>query len=207
MNKKAKKLVLTLGILVLTTSCKTASNFADNIQKPTEATKVTNSTTDTLIKVDGSSTVYPITQAVVKAYQADHKNNNQVKVSISGTSGGFEKFCQGQIDINNASRPINQSEMADCKKNGISYMELPIAFDALTIAVNLQNTWANDITIAELKKYGNPVLKEKLQNGIKYALLGQTVQSNYTALVISLGLLTILPKQLLVKPDPVAKIT
>jgi phosphate transport system substrate-binding protein len=115
-NKKAKKLVLTLGILVLTTSCKTASNFADNIQKPTEATKVTNSTTDTLIKVDGSSTVYPITQAVVKAYQADHKNNNQVKVSISGTSGGFEKFCQGQIDINNASRPINQSEMADCKK-------------------------------------------------------------------------------------------
>jgi len=161
-NKKAKKLVLTLGILVLTTSCKTASNFADNIQKPTEATKVTNSTTDTLIKVDGSSTVYPITQAVVKAYQADHKNNNQVKVSISGTSGGFEKFCQGQIDINNASRPINQSEMADCKKNGISYMELPIAFDALTIAVNLQNTWANDITIAELKKIWKPSAEGKI---------------------------------------------
>ncbi|MDP5017323.1 MAG: PstS family phosphate ABC transporter substrate-binding protein [Dolichospermum sp.] len=162
MNKIASKLVLTLGMLVLTTSCTTTSNSTDNVQQPTEATKVTNSTTDTIIRVDGSSTVYPITQAVVKAYQANPENKSQVQVNISGTSGGFEKFCAGKTDISNASRPINQSEMAACKKNGIGYMELPIAFDALTIAVNPQNNWVKDITIAELKKIWEPAAEGKI---------------------------------------------
>lgn len=162
MKKTAKKLFLTLGMLALTTSCTTTSNSSDNIQQPTEAVKVTNSTTAALIKVDGSSTVYPITQAVVKAYQANPENKSQVQVSISGTSGGFEKFCAGEIDISNASRPINQSEMAACKKNNISYMELPIAFDALTIAVNPQNNWAKDITVAELKKIWEPGAEGKI---------------------------------------------
>ena len=154
--------LLTLGMLLLTTSCTTTSNSADNIQQRTKATKVTNSTSTTPIKVDGSSTVYPITQAVVKAYQADPGNKSQVQVNISGTSGGFEKFCAGKTDISNASRPINQSEMAACKKNGISYIELPIAFDALTIAVNPQNTWAKDITVAELKKIWEPGAEGKI---------------------------------------------
>jgi phosphate transport system substrate-binding protein len=161
-KKTAKKLFLTLGMLALTTSCTTTSNSSDNIQQPTEAIKVTNSTTATLIKVDGSSTVYPITQGVVKAYQANPENKSQVQVSISGTSGGFEKFCAGETDISNASRPINQSEMAACKKNNISYMELPIAFDALTIAVNPQNNWAKDITVAELKKIWEPGAEGKI---------------------------------------------
>lgn len=162
MKKTAKKLFLTLGMLALTTSCTTTSNSSDNIQQPTEAVKVTNSTTAALIKVDGSSTVYPITQGVVKAYQANPENKSQVQVSISGTSGGFEKFCAGETDISNASRPINQSEMAACKKNDISYMELPIAFDALTIAVNPQNNWAKDITVAELKKIWEPGAEGKI---------------------------------------------
>lgn len=162
MKKTAKKLFLTLGMLALTTSCTTTSNSSDNIQQPTEAIKVTNSTTATLIKVDGSSTVYPITQAVVKTYQANPENKSQVQVNISGTSGGFEKFCAGETDISNASRPINQSEMAACKKNNISYMELPIAFDALTIAVNPQNNWAKDITVAELKKIWEPGAEGKI---------------------------------------------
>jgi phosphate transport system substrate-binding protein len=161
-KKTAKKLFLSLGMLALTTSCTTTSNSSDNIQQPTEAVKVTNSTTAALIKVDGSSTVYPITQAVVKAYQANPENKSQVQVSISGTSGGFEKFCAGEIDISNASRPINQSEMVACKKNDISYMELPIAFDALTIAVNPQNNWAKDITVAELKKIWEPGAEGKI---------------------------------------------
>jgi phosphate transport system substrate-binding protein len=161
-KKTAKKLFLTLGMLALTTSCTTTSNSSDNIQQPTEAVKVTNSTTAALIKVDGSSTVYPITQAVVKAYQANPENKSQVQVSISGTSGGFEKFCAGETDISNASRPINQSEMVACKKNNISYMELPIAFDALTIAVNPQNNWAKDITVAELKKIWEPGAEGKI---------------------------------------------
>ena len=162
MNKTATKLVLTFGILALTTSFTNTSGLSQNIQQPTEATKVTNFTTDTIIKVDGSSTVYPITQAVAKIYQSNAKNNSQVNVSISGTSGGFEKFCAGKIDVSNASRPINQSEMAACKKNGIKYMELPVAFDALTIAVNPQNTWAKDITVAELKKIWEPAAEGKI---------------------------------------------
>ncbi|MFM7408713.1 MAG: PstS family phosphate ABC transporter substrate-binding protein [Cuspidothrix sp.] len=162
MKKTAKNLVLTLGILVLTSSCTTASNSTDNIQQSPEVKKVAASSTTTLIKVDGSSTVYPITQAVVKAYQANPENKSQVQVNISGTSGGFEKFCAGETDISNASRPINQSEMAACKKNGISYMELPIAFDALTIAVNPQNNWAKDITVAELKKIWEPAAEGKI---------------------------------------------
>ena len=136
MNKTATKLIFNLGILALTTSLTNTSGFSQNIQQPTEATKVTNSTTDTIIKVDGSSTVYPITQAIAKTYQSNLKNNSQIQVNISGTSGGFEKFCAGKTDISNASRPINQSEMPACKKNGVSYMELPIHFDAITLAVN-----------------------------------------------------------------------
>ena len=162
MNKTATKLVLTLGILALTTSFTNTSGLSQNIQKPNEATKVTNSTTDTIIKVDGSSTVYPITQAIAKTYQSNLKNNSQIQVNISGTSGGFEKFCAGKTDISNASRPINQSEMAACKKSGISYMELPIAFDAITVAVNPQNTWAKDITVAELKKIWEPAAEGKI---------------------------------------------
>ncbi|MEI6444115.1 MAG: PstS family phosphate ABC transporter substrate-binding protein [Nostocales cyanobacterium ELA583] len=162
MNKTATKLIFNLGILALTTSLTNTSGFSQNIQQPTEATKVTNSTTDTIIKVDGSSTVYPITQAIAKTYQSNLKNNSQIQVNISGTSGGFEKFCAGKTDISNASRPINQSEMAACKKNGVSYMELPIAFDAITVAVNPQNTWAKDITVAELKKIWEPAAEGKI---------------------------------------------
>ena len=132
MNKTATKLVLTCGILALTTSFTNTSGLSPNIQQPTEATKVTNFTTDTIIKVDGSSTVYPITQAVAKIYQSNAKNNSQVNVSISGTSGGVEKFCTGKIDVSNASRPINQSEMAACKKNGsVGYVPLSAEADKL----------------------------------------------------------------------------
>ena len=162
MNKTATKLVLTLGILALTTGFRNTSGVAQNIQQPTEATKVNNSTTGTIIKVDGSSTVYPITHAIAKTYQANPQNNSQIQVSISGTSGGFEKFCSGKTDISNASRPINLSEMAACRKNSINYIELPVAFDALTIAVNPQNTWAKDITVAELKKIWEPAAEGKI---------------------------------------------
>lgn len=114
------------------------------------------------VRIDGSSTVYPISQAIAKQFQADPSNRGQVEVSISGTTGGFEKFCAGKTDINNASRPILQAEMETCRKNGVKYMEFPIAFDALTIAVNPQNDWAKDITIAELKKMWEPAAQGKI---------------------------------------------
>src|SRR5918993_2931279 len=104
------------------------------------------------IAIDGSSTVFPIQEALAEEFQAAKKGNVRVTVGISGTGGGFKKFCRGETDISNASRPILKEEMEICKQNGISYFELPIAFDALTVAVNPKNNWVDTITIEELKK-------------------------------------------------------
>jgi len=104
-----------------------------------------------LILIDGSSTVFPITEAVAEEFQNANPDIN-VAVGVSGTGGGFKKFCAGETYIANASRPIKKSEIDLCATNGIRYMELPVAFDALTVAVNPQNTWANSLTVEELKK-------------------------------------------------------
>ncbi len=117
-----------------------------------------------LVKVDGSSTVYPITEAVAEEFQKSVKGKTKVTVGISGTGGGFKKFCRGEIDISNASRPILKKEMEGCKKNGISYIELPVAFDALTVIVNPKNTWATELTVAELKKMYEPAAQGKVNN-------------------------------------------
>ena len=95
----------------------------------------------TLVKIDGSSTVYPVTEAVAEEFQKAEKNAIKVTVGISGTGGGFKKFCRGEIDIGGASRPILKSEMEQCAKEGITYFELPVAFDALTVVVNHKNTF------------------------------------------------------------------
>ena len=109
-----------------------------------------------LIKVDGSSTVFPITEAIAEEFQKETRGSVRVTVGISGTGGGFKKFCRGETDVQDASRPISQSEMDACRATGIQYYELPIAFDALTIAVSPQATWVDAITIAELKKIWDP---------------------------------------------------
>ena len=108
------------------------------------------------VQIDGSDTVFPITYAIARAFQQTQTDNVQVKVSFSGTGGGFKKFCAGKTDINNASRPIRIEEMKACDQAGLRFIELPIAFDALTVAVNPQNNWANDITIKELQKMWSP---------------------------------------------------
>lgn len=109
---------------------------------------------DKIIKIDGSSTVYPITEAVAEEFQKAQK----VKVTVgeSGTGGGFKKFCRGETDISNASRPISQKEIDACKEAGIQFIELPIAFDALTVVVNNKNDWVKSITVEELKKIWGP---------------------------------------------------
>lgn len=163
MNAKSIKLALALGMLAITSSCSTAtSNSSAQSQQQQKGTLVSNSETVATVKIDGSSTVYPITQAIAKEFQADSKNKTQVAVNISGTSGGFEKFCARETDINNASRPILKEEMEACNRNGVRYLEFPIAFDALTIAVHPQNDWAKDITIAELKKIWEPTAQGKI---------------------------------------------
>ncbi|PSJ16680.1 PstS family phosphate ABC transporter substrate-binding protein [Nitrosomonas supralitoralis] len=116
----------------------------------------------TTIKTDGSSTVFPITQAVADKFQIAKKNTINVSVNISGSGGGFKKFCRGEIDIVNSSRPILKSEMKDCKNSRIQYVEIPIAFDALTVAVNPENHWGTTMTVAELKKIWEPAAQDKI---------------------------------------------
>jgi phosphate transport system substrate-binding protein len=115
-----------------------------------------------LVKVDGSSTVYPVTEAVAEDFQKSKKNSIRVTVGISGTGGGFKKFCRGEIDISNASRPILKKEMDDCKAAGIEYIELPVAYDALTVVVNPKNDWIKSMTVAELKTIWEPGAQGKI---------------------------------------------
>ena len=115
-----------------------------------------------LIKIDGSSTVYPITEAVAEDFQKSKKNSVRVSVGISGTGGGFKKFCRGETDISDASRPITKKEMEDCKAAGVEYLELPVAYDALTVVINPKNTWAKSMTVAELKAIWEPAAQGKI---------------------------------------------
>jgi phosphate transport system substrate-binding protein len=105
------------------------------------------------ISIDGSSTVAPLTGVAAEAFQKASKT--QITVGISGTGGGFSRFCKGETDISNASRPIKSTEAAECAKNGIKYTEMIVANDALTVVVNKSNTWAVCLTTAELKKIWN----------------------------------------------------
>jgi phosphate transport system substrate-binding protein len=116
-----------------------------------------------IIAVDGSSTVYPITEAMAEEFQKANKGV-KVTVGIGGTGGGFKKFCRGEIDIADASRPIRDVERQDCKKNGVEFIELPIALDALTVMVNPKNDWAKEMTVAELKKIWQPEAQGKITN-------------------------------------------
>ncbi|MBD2441035.1 PstS family phosphate ABC transporter substrate-binding protein [Nostoc sp. FACHB-110] len=163
MNATAKKLALAFGMLVLVTSCATTSNTSTQTQQSVNVTQVSNSEKVSGIKIDGSSTVYPITEAIAnQLQQTKQQYKGQVAVNFSGTSGGFKKFCANQTDISNASRPILTAEIEACSKNGVKFIELPIAYDALTIAVHKDNTWAKDITVAELKKIWEPSAQGKI---------------------------------------------
>jgi phosphate transport system substrate-binding protein len=116
-----------------------------------------------VVKVDGSSTVFPISEAVAEEYQISKRGKVRVTVGISGTGGGFKKFCRGETDIANASRPILKGEMEACAAAGIKYIELPVAYDALTVAVHNDNNWAESITVAELKKIWEPAAQGKVK--------------------------------------------
>jgi phosphate transport system substrate-binding protein len=117
-----------------------------------------------LVKIDGSSTVFPITEAMAEDFQKSTKGKVRVTVGISGTGGGFKKFCRGEIDISDASRPILKSEMEACKAAGIQYYELPVAYDALTVVINPKNTWIKSLTPAELKKMWEPAAQGKVKS-------------------------------------------
>lgn len=108
------------------------------------------------ISIDGSSTVYPISEAVAEEFMAEQGGGVRVTVGLSGTGGGFKRFCADETDISDASRPIKDSEQQICTRNQIDYLEIPIAYDGLTVAVNPRNTFVECLTVAELKKIWEP---------------------------------------------------
>jgi phosphate transport system substrate-binding protein len=115
-----------------------------------------------IVKIDGSSTVFPITEAVAEEFQKAKKQQVKVTVGISGTGGGFKKFCRGETDVSDASRPISAKEMKACAEAGIKYVELPVAFDALTVVINPKNTWIKELKVEELKKMWEPAAQGKI---------------------------------------------
>jgi len=114
------------------------------------------------VRVDGSSTVQPIAQIAADQFQPLMHGSIKVSVSMSETGAGFQKFCRGDTDINGASRPILKAEMEACRKAGTRYIELPIAYDAVTVVVHPRNDWANFFTLAELKTIWEPSAQAKI---------------------------------------------
>ncbi|ADL07135.1 PstS family phosphate ABC transporter substrate-binding protein [Thermosediminibacter oceani] len=107
------------------------------------------------IEIDGSSTVYPITEAVAEEFMNTYPDVN-ITVGVSGTGGGFKRFTAGETDISNASRPISDEEAAKAKESGVEYIELPVAYDGITVVVNKENDWVDHLTVEELKKIWSP---------------------------------------------------
>mgnify|MGYP003978075921 FL=1 len=116
--------------------------------------------TNDIVKVDGSSTVYPITEAVAEEFQI--ATRIKVTVGVSGTGGGFKKVCRGETAVSNASRPIKLNEIKKCKDAGIKFIELPIAYDAISVVINKKNDWAKEMTTTELKKMWEPAAQGKI---------------------------------------------
>lgn len=163
-------LITVLGVMTIAAGCSSQANdaaqggvLADG-EYSTESIKILPTTTGKLIKIDGSSTVFPISYEATQRYQRKNQQSPAFAVSFSGTGGGFDKFCAGETDINDASRPIRVEEMKACKENGIKYIELPVALDAITLVVNSENDWAKDLTVQELQKIWNPDAEGQIKN-------------------------------------------
>jgi phosphate transport system substrate-binding protein len=156
----ALSLVLLGVVAVLAAGCGRESE--DETAAPTQAPSGQNLSGS--IEVDGSSTVGPLVTAAAEQFQAEQPNV-QVTVGISGTGGGFERFCAGETDISNASRPIKEDEEVPlCRQNGVEYTELQIATDALTVVVNPENDWAECLTTDQLNKMWEPAAEGKITN-------------------------------------------
>lgn len=115
------------------------------------------------IAIDGSSTVYPITEAVAEEYRNSHPDI-RITVGVSGTGGGFKKFARGETDISNASRPITKSEIEACYKNNIHFIEMPVGYDGLAVVVSPSNKFVDHLTVQELKKIWEPAAQEKVKS-------------------------------------------
>ena len=142
-------------------SVKALSAFAAAVTAAGLTAGVAVSQTNTEIAIDGSSTVFPITEAMAEEF-IDENDSVNITVGVSGTGGGFKKFCAGETDISNASRPIKQSEIELCAANGIEYVVLPVAYDAITVVVNPENTWAANMTTEQLAMLWGPEAEDSI---------------------------------------------
>ncbi|MGB3076774.1 MAG: PstS family phosphate ABC transporter substrate-binding protein [Chitinophagales bacterium] len=149
-----KKILFPILLITLFAACSSPEKKTDdNSSAPIQ----------TILKVDGSSTVYPITEAVAEDYKATNPDL-QVTIGISGTGGGMKKFTSGEIDICNASRPMKKEEMDICTSKNISFIELPIAYDGLAVTVNPKNNWVDKLTVTELKSIWEAAAQGKITN-------------------------------------------
>tara|TARA_R110002051_G_scaffold204414_1_gene270547 strand:+ start:810 stop:1754 length:945 start_codon:yes stop_codon:yes gene_type:complete len=139
-----KKIVCFLSLALVLSAC------GDKKEKKDGAGSMTGT-----IQIDGSSTVFPITEAVAEEFRSEQPDV-KVTIGVSGTGGGFNKFSRGETNISNASRPIKDKEIAICKENNITYIELEVAYDGLAVLVNPENTWVDSFTVEELKKIWEP---------------------------------------------------
>jgi len=150
-----------VALLVLTPLAAPVIAAQDEVVEPANAAELAALAGDVL--VDGSSTVYPVTQAAAEEFAA-YAPEVQVTVGISGTGGGFERFCNGETDISDASRPISPDEAALCAENGIEFVEIPVAYDGLSVLVNPANDWAECLTVEELNTIWAPEAEGQVTN-------------------------------------------
>lgn len=154
---KNKTVVFLAIILVLALALVGCSKPADepNNEEPKQEAKKEEAKLSGEIKIDGSSTVFPITEAMAEEFTKLHPDV-RIPVGISGTGGGFKKFVVKETAISDASRPIKDKEAAAAKENGVEYIELTVAYDGLSVLVNPANTWVDSLTVDELKKIWGP---------------------------------------------------
>lgn len=159
----ASIIALVLGVSACNSDQATNTTSPDNANSASPAATTAGSNVSGKVLVDGSSTVFPVSEAMAEEFQ---KVNPNVRVTVgsSGTGGGFKKFCAGETDITGASRPVKPSEVELCKKNGIEYVELPIAFDGLSVVVNPKNDFVECLTVQELKTMWEPAAQGKVTN-------------------------------------------
>lgn len=148
-----KKLVIIMSLALVIGAC---GNKKEQKDGGNEAVKLEGT-----ISIDGSSTVFPITEAVAEEFRTVQPNV-KVTIGVSGTGGGFQKFSRGETNISNASRPIKDKEMAACAENNITYLELEVAYDGLAVLINPENTWVDSFTVEELKKIWEPAAQGKI---------------------------------------------
>ena len=161
LGARPARLARSLSILALTASLAACGGTATTTEGETAA--VDGEGVSGEIQIDGSSTVFPISEAMAEEFQIANPDT-RVTVGVSGSGGGFKKFCAGETDISNAYRPIKDEEAADCEAAGVEFVEVPIAYDGITLVTNQSNDWAQCLTVEQLNTMWSPEAEGSIDN-------------------------------------------